>query len=467
MSHVLVVDDEPTICWGFRELLTEEGHQVSIAGTVRQALDELKRKIPDAVILDVRLPDMDGLAALSQIRERVGSQTPVIVITAFGNLDTAVRAIQAGAFDYLAKPFHLDQALEVVRRALASKSIDKTPAAEAAEPPTARLLGKSPAMQAVFKRIALVAATDAPVLITGESGTGKEEVAQAIHQHSKRAAKPFIPVTLGALSSNVIESELFGHVKGAFTGADAPRTGLLEQASGGTVFLDEIGDVPLLMQVKLLRAIERHEVTPVGDSRPRVADFRVIAATHRPLTDMVAAGEFREDLLYRLSVFHIHLPPLRNRREDIPLLAEYFLQKFAGEARPVFTDEALTEMTNREWRGNVRELRNAVEHAAIVARGRAIHPEHLPPPVTANSPAGASLEERIASEVATWVQQQLSAADPDAEMLDLYDKMLAVVEPPLLEATLAHTGGNRATAARLLGIHRTTLRQKLREGGAD
>ena len=467
MSHVLVVDDEPTICWGFRELLTDEGHQVSIAGTARQALEELKRNTPDAVILDVRLPDIDGLTALAQIRERVGSTIPVIVITAFGNLDTAVRAIQAGAFDYLVKPFNLDQALEVIRRALASRPIGKASKLDESEALPARLLGQSPAMQAVFKRIALVSATDAPVLITGESGTGKEEVAQAVHQHSTRAAKPFIPVSLGALSSNVIESELFGHVKGAFTGADAPRTGLLEQASGGTVFLDEIGDVPLLMQVKLLRAIERHEVTPVGDSRPRTADFRVIAATHRPLTEMVAAGEFREDLLYRLSVFHIHLPPLRSRKEDIPLLATYFLQRFAGDALPVFTDEALAEFSNREWRGNVRELRNAVEHAAIVARGGAIHPEHLPPPVTTRSPAGANLDERIASEISVWVQQQLSAADPDAEMLDLYDKMLSLVEPPLLEATLAHTGGNRATAARLLGIHRTTLRQKLREGGGD
>ncbi len=467
MSHVLVVDDEPTICWGFRELLSGEGHQVSIAGTARQALDELKKKVPDAVILDVRLPDIDGLTALEQIRERVGSEVPVIVITAFGNLDTAVRAIQAGAFDYLAKPFHLDQALEVVRRALASKQIDKPGTQPQAESLGARLLGKSPAMQAVFKRIALVAATDAPVLITGESGTGKEEVAQAIHQHSTRAANPFIPVTLGALSGNVIESELFGHVRGAFTGADTARVGLLEQAHGGTVFLDEIGDVPLLMQVKLLRAIERHEVTPVGDPRPRAADFRVVAATHRPLSEMVAAGEFREDLLYRLSVFHIHLPPLRSRQDDIPLLANHFLQRFAGEARPVFTEEALAELMKREWRGNVRELRNAVEHAAIVARGGGIHPEHLPPPVTTSAPASATLEERIASEVRTWVQQQLSAADPDAEMLDLYDKMLALVEPPLLETTLAHTGGNRATAAKLLGIHRTTLRQKLREGNND
>ena len=467
MSHVLVVDDEPTICWGFRELLTDEGHRVSIAGTARQALEELKKGTPDAVILDVRLPDIDGLTALAQIRERIGHSTPVIVITAFGNLDTAVRAIQAGAFDYLAKPFNLDQALEVVRRALASRPIGKPPEFDQNDALPARLLGKSPAMQAVFKRIALVAATDAPVLITGESGTGKEEVAQAIHQHSTRAAKPFIPVTLGALSSNVIESELFGHVRGAFTGADAPRIGLLEQAHSGTVFLDEIGDVPLLMQVKLLRAIERHEVTPVGDSRPRTADFRVIAATHRPLTEMVAAGEFREDLLYRLSVFHIHLPPLRSRREDIALLANYFLQRIAGNSPPVFTDEAMVELSGREWRGNVRELRNAVEHAAIVARGGAIHPEHLPPPVTSSSPVGAGLDERIASEVSAWVQQQLSAADPDAEMLDLYDKMLSVVEPPLLEATLAHTGGNRATAARLLGIHRTTLRQKLRDGGAE
>jgi DNA-binding NtrC family response regulator len=467
MSHVLVVDDEPTICWGFRELLTGEGHQVTIAGTAKQAFDALKKSQPDAVILDVRLPDLDGLTALGQIRDRVGTDVPIIVITAFGNLDTAVRAIQAGAFDYLAKPFHLDQALEVVQRALAPR--DTLPASDERTETTldGRLLGKSPAMQAVFKRIALVAATDAPVLVTGESGTGKEEVAQAIHQHSTRTARPFIPVTLGAMSASVIESELFGHVKGAFTGADVARTGLLEQADGGTVFLDEIGDVPLPMQVKLLRAIERREITPVGDPRPRVSDFRVIAATHRPLHDLVAAGEFREDLLYRLSVFHIHLPPLRSRREDIPLLANHFLQRFGGAAPVRFTEEAIAALTARDWRGNVRELRNAVEHAAIVARGGAIHPEHLPPPVSTSSQRGASLEERISADITTWVQQQLSSADPDAEFLDLHDKMLSLVEPPLLEATLAHTGGNRATAAKLLGIHRTTLRQKLREGGND
>ncbi|HEV7999522.1 MAG TPA: sigma-54 dependent transcriptional regulator, partial [Planctomycetaceae bacterium] len=282
MSHVLIVDDEPSICWGFRELLAEEGYEVSVASSAEEALELAESALPDAVVLDVRLPGRDGLSTIQDLRRRIGA-APIIVITAFGNLETAVRALEEGAYDYLTKPFDLEQISEVLRRALRRSSTIAAPANDDRSIAPETFIGTSPAMQAVFKQIALVAPSDVPVLITGESGTGKELVAQAVHRHSRRREAPFLPTCLAALSPGLIESELFGHVRGAFTGAEQARQGLLELADGGTVFLDEIGDVPLPVQVKLLRAFEQHEVTPVGDARSRRSDFRVLAATNRPL----------------------------------------------------------------------------------------------------------------------------------------------------------------------------------------
>lgn len=273
MSHVLIVDDEPGICWGFRELLTDEGHKVSVASSAEAALELADTTTPDAVLLDVRLPGMDGLTALEHLRKRVGD-APIIVMTAFGNLETACRAVDSGAFDYLTKPFDLEEAVTVLQRALSSATRpaenDAAPADSTVEGP---LIGRSPAMQEVFKQIAVVARGDVPVLVTGESGTGKELVSRAIHDHGPRRNEPYVPVFLAALSPSVIESELFGHARGAFTGADHDRRGLLELAGNGTVFLDEIGDVPLDVQVKLLRAIEHQEVVPVGSVRPRRPGF--------------------------------------------------------------------------------------------------------------------------------------------------------------------------------------------------
>ena len=386
MSKVLVVDDEASICWAFRQFLTDDGHDVAVASSAEEAIPLAESFAPDAVVLDVRLPGQDGISALGALQS-AGGDAPVIVITAFGDLDTAVRAVAAGAFDYLVKPFDLETARGVVARALESVDAKTTPAASALDAKTRRilgetLLGSSPAMQDVFKRIALVASTDIPVLITGESGVGKELVARAIHENGSRRKGPFVPICPPALGQGVIESELFGHAKGAFTGATAERKGLLELASGGTVLLDEIGDVDLAIQVKLLRAIERREVAPVGDGRPRPADFRVIAATHRDLRERIAEGLFREDLYFRLSAFPIHVPPLRERKEDLPELAERFLAGFSvgGESRASFSQAFLDELPKRSWWGNVRELRNAVEHAAILARGGRLLPEHLPPP---------------------------------------------------------------------------------------
>ena len=311
MSNILVVDDEESICWSFRELLVDEGHRVEIAASAEEAIRRVAEIRPDAVVLDVRLPGMDGLTALPLLRERTGG-SPIVVMTAFGDLETAVRAVETGAFDYLVKPFDLDQVTAVVRRALEAGKRPRT-SGQPAQPPGLGdvLVGSSPPMQTLFQRIALVASADVPVLITGESGTGKELVARALHRYGSRRDGPFVPVCLPALSPSLVEAELFGHAKGAFTGASQDRKGIFEfQLHGGTVLLDEIGDSPAMLQVKLLRAIENREIAPVGDARTRPVDIRVLAATNRLLPSMVASGTFREDLYFRLAAFPIRRPRL-------------------------------------------------------------------------------------------------------------------------------------------------------------
>ncbi len=467
MSRILVVDDEASICWAFRESLGDEGHQVEVASSVEEGLAIAGRGSIDALVLDVRLPGRDGISAMGAFRERIGP-APIVVITAFGDLETAVRAMEGGAFDYLVKPFDLDRATGVVARALDARRPEAAapaPATDARGPEA--LVGRSPAMQELFKRIALVAPADVPVLITGESGTGKELVALAIHRHGPRRNGPFVPVNLASVTPTLVERELFGHRKGSFTGATEDRPGLLEQAAGGTLLLDELGDLPPDLQVKLLRVIEHRTFTPIGETRPRPVDIRILAATNRSLGDLMAEGKFREDLYFRLSVFPIHLPPLSDRLGDIPDLVAHFLRL----ARLPGTDEARTTpalieaLRARPWAGNVRELRNAIEHAAIVARGRALAPEHLPPVGRPGSEAGRSAAEDLRAPIAAWARHQL--ADPASLAADpaLYERFLDQVEPPLLQAVLDHCRDNRAAAAEILGIHRTTLRQKLRKYG--
>jgi two-component system nitrogen regulation response regulator GlnG len=467
MSNILIVDDEASICWAFRESLADEGHHVEVAASAEEGLQIAGAGPLDAVVLDVRLPGTDGLTAMRAFRDRIGP-APIIIITAFGNLETAVRAMEGGAFDYLVKPFDLDQATTVVKRALEKqKARGRTaglPAATGAE----TLVGTSSVMQDLFKSIALVAPTDVPVLITGESGTGKELVARAIHRHGGRRGGPFLPICLAALSPSLVERELFGHLRGSFTGADQDRKGLLELASGGTVLLDEIGDVPPALQVKLLRTIEHREVTPVGDARPRPTDIRVIAATNRPLGELMAAGQFREDLFFRLSVFPIHIPPLRDRREDIPALAEHFLRqsRLPNIADARLTEEVLDELRARPWTGNIRELRNAIEHAAIVARGRTIRPEHLPA-APANAPSmPATIGPSLRGQLAEWARQEAMKSSIKPGEAKLYERFLELAEPPVLQAVLQQCLQNRAAAAEMLGIHRATLRQKLRKYNA-
>ena len=469
MSRILIVDDEASICWAFREFLADEGHEVSVAASAEEGLELASGGDLDAVVLDVRLPGMDGLTALRGFQERIGP-APIIVITAFGNLETVVQAMEGGAFDYLAKPFDLDQAGAVLKRALELGNTRKRGhSVSAITAGSETLIGASPVMQDLFKRIALVAPTDVPVLITGESGTGKELVARAIHRHSGRCEGPFLPVCVAALSPGLVEGELFGHRRGSFTGASQDRAGLLELAHGGSVLLDEVGDIPSALQVKLLRAIEHREVTPVGDARPRLTDIRLIAATNRSLADLMMAGQFREDLYFRLSVFPIHVPPLRDRRDDIPALAEHFLRqpRLSDVADACLSEEVLDELRSRSWSGNVRELRNAIEHAAIVARGRPIRPEHLPPVAASSTTTNPTSPQNFQEQMAHWAIQEIRKGHPGSVESSMYERFLELVEPSFLKVLLHQCGGNRAAAAQMLGIHRATLRQKLRKYGIE
>ena len=459
MSHILVVDDEEAVCWTLQRALKREGHSVDVAASAEDAFRRADAERPDAIILDVRLPGLDGLAALERLRE-LSDDAPVIVITAFGNLATAVRAVEGGAFDYLAKPFDLDHALLTVGRALQRRALQATSAPVEPAPmgPPEELVGTSPAMQTVFKRIALVAPRDACVLITGESGTGKELVARALHRYSSRRDRPFLPVHVAALNPGLVESELFGHVKGAFTGAAQSRAGLLPLADGGTVFLDELADISLPVQMKLLRVLEHGEVLPVGSNQPQPLSVRVLAATHQDLERQVAEGKFRHDLFFRLNVFRIHLPPLRERGEDIVPLAEHFLGRLAPSAIPLLP-QTVQYLAAQPWLGNVRELRNALEHAVIVARGGPLLPEHFPS-APGLAPTSADLTGQLVDAVRRWVDERVRGTAPSAPA-DLYAELLRRIEPPLLEEVMRRLDGNRFVAAQWLGLNRATVRKKL------
>ena len=462
MSHLLIVDDEEAVCWALKKALTKLGHQVAVVASAEEAFRLAEKQTPDAIVLDVRLPGLDGLSALAQLKE-LTSDAPVIVVTAFGNLSTAVRAVEGGAFDYLAKPFDLDQALDTIARALKRRTLQQAPsepAKESVEPPE-EMVGASSAMQMVFKRIALVAPREACVLITGESGTGKELVARAVHRYSTRRERPFLPVHVAALNPNLVESELFGHVKGAFTGAAQAKPGLLSLADGGTVFLDELADIPMPVQVKLLRVLEHNEVTPVGSNQPNPLSIRILAATHQDLERKIAEGTFRHDLFFRLNVFQIHLPPLRQRRDDIVPLAEHFLMRLDARVLPLLPP-TMEFLTNQPWMGNVRELRNALEHAVILARGGPLLPEHFP--ATSGLRAASDPKEQLASAVINWLCDRIESAHGQAPE-NLYEELLKCVEPPLLEELMRRLQGNRVLAAQWLGLNRATVRKKLTEHG--
>ncbi len=441
--RITVVDDDLVTCELLCEVFTQEGFDAQYAQSGESAIEKIATKRPDVIVSDIRMKaGLDGLALLDRVR-REHPTTPVVLITAFGSIDTAIRAVKEGAFDYISKPFDISVLVSTVRRALA---IQAAPAPERAEdeeeaaPDLARhMVGRSPAMLNVYKMVARVADANAAVLITGESGTGKELVARAIHGNGPRADEPFVGVNCGALTETLLESELFGHVRGSFTGAIANRQGIFEQAGDGTVFLDEIGETSPALQVKLLRVLQERELVPVGGSSAVAVRARVIAASNTDLERLMDAGEFRRDLLYRLNVINIHLPPLRERRDDIPLLVAHFLRKYtpAGDAASV-TDGAMRLLSTWSWPGNVRELENTIERAITLSRRGTITEEDLPEPIR----QGGAESARVAT-------------DPEAffEGLPTLDE----VERRYLLHVLKAAGGNRKQAAEILGINRRTL----------
>lgn len=468
MSKLLIVDDEESICWGLSKLGESLGHQVRMASSAEQALTFAEEERPDVVVMDVRLPGIDGLTAMQGLYDRIGT-VPVIVITAYGDLQTAVEAVRKGAFDYIVKPFDLNQMERVLEKAIDESQRDVLMPGEPKQ--VEGLVGSTPEMQNVFKSIALVAGSEASVLLSGESGTGKELAAQAIHRFSDRSAGPFVAVNIASLSEGLAESELFGHAQGAFTSADSARVGFLEQADQGTLFLDEVADIPLAIQIKLLRALEEGEVLPVGSNQRVKTSFRVIAATHRNLESLIKQGKFRHDLYFRLCTFQIDIPPLRKRVPDIRVLAEFFLERFVDRQTGMqhrLTAETVAELERRPWYGNVRELRNAIEHAALRARGGTILPEDLPAAVSQSflgmgeAPAGSEAE--ISMLLKQWAEAQLT--DPE-HAANVYEQLLALIEPPVMEVALEKFHGQCAPAARCLGLHRTTLSKKLKQYGIE
>ncbi len=466
MAHVLLIDDDPALIPGqVRQAFPAPAHRVEVAGTGAEGLGRVGAAPPDVILLDLRLPDQSGLEVYQQIR-RIDARIPVIFITLAKAADAAIEAMKEGAYDYLFKPLDPHQLRRVVGEALEVARRMRTPAvvAETAPDPDVdgAIVGSCPAMREVYKAIGRVAAQEVPVLITGESGTGKELVARAIYQHGPRAKAPFLALNCAAIPEALLESELFGHEKGAFTGADRRRIGKFEQCNGGTLFLDEIGDMPLALQAKMLRLLQEQAFERVGGNETVRTDVRMIAATHHDLKADAAAGKFRPDLYYRLGVFTIHLPPLRERGEDLPLLVRHYLGRFSRElGREV--REAAPEVLERcrayGWPGNIRELQSVLKQALLRASGPVLLPAFLPE--LAGEPgqpaAGAPGPE---PGVEAYILQRLG---PEAR--DLYAEVHRQVDRLLLPRVLEYTSGNQNQAARLLGIARQTLRLKLRELG--
>lgn len=462
MGHILIVDDQPDICWGLKKIAEQLGHSAESVALGEEAVNRALAVNPDVIIMDVRLPGISGLQAMQELKKQ-GWDGPVVVITAYGDLEVAVEAIRQGAFEYLTKPFDVKVAARTIQHALAQRRSSQAskPSIDLEEVNRLQLIGVSPAMQHVFKQIAMVAPTDAAVHIVGESGTGKELVARSIHHFSRRQSGPLVVAHIAALNPSLAESELFGHVRGAFTGADFDHPGLLQRAHGGTLFIDEVAEIPLNLQVKLLRAIEYREVIPVGGTRPIPADFRIISATHRDLRRLVAEGKFRHDLYYRLITFEIHVPPLRERPEDIEPLAQFFLKELCGRMGiplPDWAQDFLPALRGRPWWGNVRELRSALEHALILARGGLLHADLLPPPLPQVPAQNTRTRLDLQECVRKWTQDALKDEKLTGK---LYQEFLDIVESVLFETVLDHYSGQYLGAARALGIHRVTLRRKL------
>ncbi|HXL09308.1 MAG TPA: sigma-54 dependent transcriptional regulator [Candidatus Bathyarchaeia archaeon] len=450
-AHILITDDDEVSCQLFAETLESEGFQVNQATSGEAALSRLGEETYDLLIIDVRMPETSGLEVTRIAHEKYPA-LPIIVMTAFGSIETAVEAIHEGAFDFISKPMNLAELKKTVSRALSQRALQRRTETnnggdDKNSEQLGKIIGKSSAMLEVYKTVARVAPTKSTVLVLGESGTGKELIAQAIHQHSPRANRPFVAVDCGALTETILESELFGHVRGAFTGALADKKGVFEEAQGGTCFLDEIGGISSNLQARLLRVLQEHEIRRVGGKDWVKVDVRVVAATNHNLAEAVSKGEFRQDLYYRLDVVAIHLPPLRERADDIPLLARHFLQRYSqesGKSISAISDKAMELLCSYSWPGNIRELENAIEQAVALSYQSILTPDDFPEAV--RNPAAA---------------QPFENGSQNEQFLFLDAPSLEEVKKRYVLHVLRHNQGNVSRSARVLNIDRRSLYRML------
>jgi two-component system nitrogen regulation response regulator GlnG len=463
MPILLVIDDEDSVRYSFEYVFQEEDVRVETAATAAEGLQRFQEHSPDVVVLDLQLPDRSGMEVFQQIHD-IDPKRPVIFITAHGTTETAIAAMKSGAFDYLVKPINLDQLTQLITRAFEAARLMRVPAVLPVEREADCIVGRSPIMQEMCKLIGRIASQDVSVLILGESGTGKELVARAIYHHSRRSDKPFLAINCAAMPETLLESELFGHEEGAFTGAQRRRIGKFEQCDGGTLLFDEIGDMAPTLQAKVLRVLQDQRFERVGSNETLQSQVRILAATNQNLEKLVEEGRFRTDLYYRLKVVTIEVPPLRARLDDVTELAHYFLFRFARELGldvRSFAPEALERLQRHHWPGNVRELQSVIKEAMLKASGHVLLPEFLP-----NSLGG----QRPATDVAECPPILQGVLDLVGSLLqkgeqNLYGQVMEAVERALLARVLAHTHGHQARASELLGISRGTFRQKLRALG--
>jgi len=458
--NVWIVDDDRSIRWVLERSMEQEGMTVKVFERAEGVLKALQTDRPDAMITDIRMPGMDGLELLAQIQNS-HTTLPVIVMTAHSDLESAVASYQGGAFEYLPKPFDVDEAVALVKRAISHSREQEHPAGDVKALPSTEIIGEAPAMQEVFRAIGRLSHSNITVLINGESGTGKELVAHALHQHSPRVQNPFIPLNMAAIPKDLIESELFGHEKGAFTGANTQRRGRFEQADGGTLFLDEIGDMPADTQTRLLRVLADGEFYRVGGHTSVQVDVRIIAATHQDLETLVQEGRFREDLFHRLNVIRVHLPKLSERREDIPRLSEFFLSKAGkelGVEPKLLLPETIEYMQQLSWPGNVRQLENTCRWITVMASGREVHQEDLPPELMEQKQSALNGNSRWQSALHLWADNALTQGQKG-----ILDTAVPEFEKVMIEVALKHTAGRRRDAAELLGWGRNTLTRKIKE----
>ena len=463
-DKIWVIDDDRSIRWVLEKALKQADMEVSSFSGATGVLDALERGRPDALITDIRMPGVNGLELLDDIHARY-PDLPVIIMTAHSDLDSAVAAYQGGAFEYLPKPFDVDEAVALVQRAVVHRRRQQGGIAPDAPMQTPEIIGEAPAMQEVFRAIGRLSRSNITVLINGESGTGKELVAHALHRHSPRKDAPFIALNMAAIPRDLLESELFGHERGAFTGAQNRRIGRFEQADGGSLFLDEIGDMPAELQTRLLRVLADGEFYRVGGHTPVKVDVRIIAATHQNLEQLVKEGRFREDLYHRLNVIRIHIPALRERREDIPLLLRFFLDRAAQElnAEPkVVRSDVSNYLAQLDWPGNVRQLENLCRWLTVMAASREIHLDDLPPELVESAPTVAAGSADWESSLQHWAERELVEGQPG-----LLNRATPAFERIMIETALKRTGGRRQDAARLLGWGRNTLTRKIKELGMD